>query len=260
MCSITYAYRHRVPLLTLLALAVPLSPLCVAGLNDTGMSTFGNASQGDLASEPADYPNQDASSGRDAAARVGTLTKSGGGVAGFDYTKIANDGTELPAEASLGTGRTDWGCVRDNVTSLMWEVKTADNGPRDYTWTYTWYDSNTSTNGGSVGTANGGDCYSTGRCDTEKYVADVNGASLCGHSDWRMPTKRELLSLVDYSTTSPGIDRDYFQNTQGWYFWSSSASAYYPDYAWDVCFGGDDTGYGAKNYTYYVRLVRNVTQ
>jgi hypothetical protein len=31
--------------------------------------------------------------------------------------------------------------VRDNVTGLVWEVKTADGGLRDQKWSYTWYDS-----------------------------------------------------------------------------------------------------------------------
>lgn len=32
------------------------------------------------------------------------------GVAGFDYTKIANDGADVAADAALGTDPTAWVC------------------------------------------------------------------------------------------------------------------------------------------------------
>ncbi|MBV5309871.1 hypothetical protein, partial [Chromatium okenii] len=69
-------------------------------------------------------------------------------------------------------------CVKDNVTGLIWEVKTDNTTPdlRDKDWTYTWYNSGT-------GTASGGTCKTTGRCDTEKFVADVNTSGLCGFND-----------------------------------------------------------------------------
>jgi hypothetical protein len=47
------------------------------------------------------------------------------------YTKIANDGSELPDSATLGTNPTDWACTKDNKTGLIWEVKTDDGGLRD---------------------------------------------------------------------------------------------------------------------------------
>ena len=59
-------------------------------------------------------------------------------------------------------------------------MKTADGDLRDRKWNYTWCDSNPSINGGYAGTANGGNnCKTTGRCGTEKYVADVNATQLC---------------------------------------------------------------------------------
>lgn len=58
---------------------------------------------------------QDAVYGRDAASN---LSKVGYGPAGFDYTKLDANGDDL-AEAA-----TSWSCVRDNVSGLIWEVKT----------------------------------------------------------------------------------------------------------------------------------------
>ena len=89
--------------------------------------------------------------------------------------------------------------MQDNVTGLIWEIKTVDGDLHDKDNSYSWYNSNTSTNGGSAGIENGGSCPDTGNCDTEKFVTSVNAQGLCGANDWRMPNKEELRSIVDYS-------------------------------------------------------------
>ena len=230
-------------------------------LNDTGITFCGDASTNtaDCATVGPDtgaYPRQDATQGRDAAAVAGTLTKVGGGTAGFDFTKIANNGSELPASAALGGGPTDWACTRDNVTSLTWEVKTT-SGLRSMSHTYTWYNSDSATNGGGVGSASGGICHQTGRCDTEKFAQDVNAAGLCGTSTWRMPTVKELEGIADLSRTSPAIDPTYFPNTSSSAFWSGSPFADYSSYAWTVYFNYGLAGYnGVRGDGGLVRLVR----
>ncbi len=198
---------------------------------------------------------QDARYGRDAAAQRGALAKVGGGSKGFDFTKIANDGSTLPASAALGRGATDWACTYDNTTGLMWEVKTT-SGLRSQSHTYSWYDS-VHNYGGYAGIASGGRCLTAGRCDTEKYVADVNAANLCGHSDWRMPTIRELFNLADRGIASPGplIDLTYFPNTPIAYWWSGSPVAHDLHLAWSMNFA-DGTSYWVDGVRFFVRLVR----
>jgi hypothetical protein len=228
-----------------------------AGLNDTGITNCSNDTTVVTTGVDADsgtHPRQDCRYGRDAAAAAG-MPKVGGGGKGFDFTKIANDGTVLDATAVLGTGAKDWACTRDNVTGLIWEVKTT-SGLRSQSHTYTWYNSDVTSNGGSVGTASGGTCASSGRCDTEKFVADVNSAGLCGATDWRMASKKDLISIVDYGRTNPAIDPSYFPNTPGSYFWSTSAYTRYSEYAWNVYFY-DGYAYGyVKSGGGLVRLVR----
>ena len=48
-------------------------------------------------------------------------------------------------------------------------------------------------NGGNAGVQGGGTC-GLGTCDTNAFVAALNTAALCGFHDWRMPTRRELVS------------------------------------------------------------------
>lgn len=201
---------------------------------------------------------QDARYGRDAAAAKGVLPKVGGGSKGFDFTKIANNGTVLPASAALGSGPNDWACTYDNNTGLMWEVKVDDSTHlRDMDWTYTWYDS-VHNYGGNPGTASGGTCQTTGRCDTEKFVADVNAANLCGHNDWRMPTFQEIYNLADrgIAVLGPIIDATYFPNTIAWYFWSGSPVASISDAALLVSFSSGNDGWDTRDLDSQVRLVR----
>jgi hypothetical protein len=200
-------------------------------LNDTGITGFANDRQNDLATEPATHPRQDARFGRDAQTGAGKLTKIGGGEAGFDFTAL--DASHQATTPSAGA--TPHPCVRDNVTGLVWEVKTADGGLRDQQWTYSWYDSHGY--GGNPGTANGGNCKTAGHCDTEKYVADVNTNALCGYTNWRMPTVDELQGIVHLGRSNPSIDPTYFPNTPGSPFWSGSPYAGNSYNAWYVYFG-----------------------
>lgn len=224
------------------------------GLNDTGITGCVNATQNNLPCPQPGYPSQDAETGRDAQP---DLPKVGAGPAGFDYTKLDSSGQPLPGSA------THWDCVRDNVTGLIWEIKTNDNGLRDKDWTYTWCNTDAATNGGSAGVCDtgagvGGDnCFNQARCDTEHYASDVNAlpAPLCGHADWRMPTREELRSIVDYSAKDPAIATAYFPRTVSYYYWSASPYVGAGN-AWIVFFsyGGDNAD--ESGYSLAVRLVR----
>lgn len=205
---------------------------------------------------------QDAHFGRDANPATNS---DADGHKGFSFTKLsANDGAVLvnqyvawSDEGSEIEG-SKWGCVQDNVTRLVWEAKTNDGGLRDKDWTYSWYNSDNTLNGGKAGTADGGNnCapYIT-RCDTEKYVADVNAVGLCGKSDWRMPTPLELLNIVSHDGSEPRIDRHYFPNTLGSYYWTSATIAKYTDNVLVVTFLNGALNYKEKSNQYSVRLVR----
>jgi len=272
------------PALALCALALFSSPLVAAPLNDTGqqqcwdgmaMTTCTEATTGDSAT----FPGQDGRYGRDAAATAGVLTKTGAGAAGFDFTKLDVNGSPLADQTQAwshdvggfdnGTeaAGTAWTCVEDNVTGLVWSVKTnkAVSDLRDKDWTYTWYDSDPTRNAGNAGTpdpgAGGGsnNCLDTARCDTEKYIADVNAQNICGETtdDWRLPTRDELKSIVHYgAAAAPYIDGALFPNTLNSVYWSSSSYAPNPSNAWSVLFGNGLDGTHHKGNGGYVRLVR----
>lgn len=232
-----------------------------AGLNDTGQSlcydgTNMVACTATNTGDAAPYPRQDGRYGRDAAATAGALTKIGGGAAGFDFTAL--DAAGNPTTPS--SGATPHPCVRDNVTGLIWEVKTDDGGLRDKDWTYTWYSTDGATNGGNSGYVGNDTCGSTlstysNQCNTANYIDAVNAAALCGFTDWRLPSIRELQTLVDYGSY-PLIDASYFPNTVASIFWSASSYSSFPDNAWDVFFDIGAVNAGGKANYHRARLVR----
>lgn len=241
----------------LVMLAACASDATAAQLNDTGTIFFGDASSYELKAEPKDHPGQDARFGRDAAASLGRQSKEGAGVKGFDFTKLDAAGKSLPANAK------SWVCVRDNVTGLIWEVKTADGGLRDWRHHYTWYNPDTKKNGGFPGAEVGGECKGLDKCNTYLYTRAVNASRLCGFADWRLPERGELRSLVDYSKAGsykPTIDEAYFPNTIAKWYWSASVYAVQTEYAWGVSFydGGDGNNVkrGQQDRFSHVRLVR----
>lgn len=235
-------------------------------LNDTGQTQCYDATDTAVpvsaanCGDSAARPRQDARYGRDAQAAAGSLTKIGAGAAGFDFTKIANNGTTLAATATLGSAAAAWACTKDNVTGLIWEVKTATAGLRNSAHSYTWYSTDNTSNGGNVGTVGTATtCSSTlATCDTQSYVAAVNAATLCGASDWRLPSQKELLSVVHAGATNPSIDSLYFPNTAtSFVYWTRSTYASNPAYAWVVYFVDGYSGADHKsNLNGAVLLVR----
>lgn len=203
-------------------------------LNDTGITTCSTYDNNGLPCPVANFPNQDAEHG---------MKK-------FYFTKINAEGHDLPSSA------TSHSCVRDNVTNLMWEVKTDDEGLHDQDWTYTWY--NSTSPGGNPGTHSGGYCFTDGRCDTEKFIQDVNHIKLCGFDDWRLPTEKELVGIVDYSVSyhDAVVYADYFPYTLNTWFWTESKYGTITNSAWIVNFYTGIVDKDFRNGKHAVRLVR----
>ncbi len=144
------------------------------------------------------------------------------------YTKLDASGSELDARAA------DWVMVRDDVTGLIWEVKSDDGGIHDTDNTYTWQDAQ------------------------DVFVGQLNFVIYGGYNDWRMPTIKELSSLVNADTYEPAIDTALFPNTMLSRYWSSTTYTGNTSAAWYVDFteGAAYTFEGFKTNSAAVRAVR----
>jgi hypothetical protein len=237
----------------LTAKTLVLSASSLGKLNDTGIvacandntwfSDCSNSSLGGFLGL-----NQDGEVGRDYLFATQQTTKVGGGVGGFDFTKIDATGNKVAANVA------SWSCVQDNVTGLMWEVKTT-SGTHDKNKTYTWYNPDSSTNGGDMGV------IKEASSQTLEFINIVNSEGLCGHKDWRLPTRQELDSIIHYgSTSSSKIDTVYFPHTQALSYWTATSMASSGLSAWAINFGdGTDAADVYKGLENHVRLVRTVT-
>ncbi|MBB6056825.1 MAG: DUF1566 domain-containing protein [Gammaproteobacteria bacterium] len=210
--------------------------------NDTGITSCADNQHARLQCPVTGFPGQH-ESGRDV-----TDSNDSDGHAGFSFTKLDKDGHDLSSDAKA------WSCVRDNVTGLIWEIKTT-SGLQNKDATYTWYQENPKINAGFIGIKNGGHCEGSD-CDTSGYVSALNKQELCGYHDWRMPNVDELSSITNLNESAPAIDARYFPETVAAAYWTSVPVATLPANAWDVYFKGGGSDWDNKQNLLHVRLVR----
>lgn len=198
-------------------------------VNDTGVASCTNEGWGAVTCESVSTTllGQDAIFGRDAMSQVGSLTKAGSGRRGFDLTKIGSNGVGVDAAATFGTSAGQYQCFRDNTTGLLWDA--AANAT-------SWRDPNPATNGGFIGVELAGGT-------TDVYIAGTNTSNRCNRATWRLPTVRELLSLVSFDSSTAVWWGDFSfkggypggaTNTSTYGIWTSQTNPAYPEHAFVV--------------------------
>lgn len=167
------------------------------------------------------------------------------------------------------------GTVTDRTTQLMWEIKNDDDGdpvrcetetgdcadPHRLGNSYTW-----STFAGLDYIQFTGSLESifleqlNNRCDQDPTVpcnadADctipLDRCGFAGHRDWRLPTIRELLTLVHYGPPPAS-----FLESSPSGYWSSTTYAYSPYSVWYVDFYDGRADLQTKSIDLYARAVR----
>jgi hypothetical protein len=168
------------------------------------------------------------------------------------WVKVSGKGKPLPVEAG------PWTCVQDKRTGLLWENLTDNEGWRYEDSTYSWFDATA-----GQGTPDRGSCMTVDRsvhaCDTADLVEAANRDRWCGVDGWRLPSDRELQSLL-FDTGfegSPRIAYGYFPNTGRHAFWSATTRAGEGGEleAVEVHFGTGETRWLLARHAARVRLV-----
>ncbi|KPA12932.1 secreted protein containing DUF1566, partial [Candidatus Magnetomorum sp. HK-1] len=159
------------------------------------------------------------------------------------FTKLDSQGNDLPDSSA------EWTMIRDNVTGLIWEGKTDDGSVHDKDSKYTWFDNNPETNLGDSGVNGDG-------TDTEDFIRVLNDSQYGGFSDWRLPTMRELESIVNYGEFKPYINPNYFSKIMPSFYWSSNTCIYNNSTVWGLFFDSSSGFTSSKSSLNYVRAVR----
>jgi hypothetical protein len=113
------------------------------------------------------------------------------------------------------------GTVRDNNTALVWQQLDDDTGR---VWA--------------------------------NALSYCNDLTLGGHSDWRLPSVKELISILDVHNIAPAIDNTVFPDTNRANYWTSTSISVDPSRAWHVNFDWSNNYYSDKATANYVRCVR----
>jgi uncharacterized protein DUF1566 len=217
------------------------------------------------------------------------------------------------AELTANAGRTAWrlsmdarftdngdGTITDRQTGLIWEKKIKRDSTTDFANlqdadnTYRWAGqcssnasklcqptaaaaaactANVAGNPSGCAQCTGGDGTCNASSTVWTWILALNAANFAGHADWRVPTRDDLASIIDYSSaTYPAVD-DAFQGascgaactdvtsaacscTQAGNYWSQGTYALFTDYAWYVYFLNGYVFYDQKINAAYVRAVR----
>jgi hypothetical protein len=150
-------------------------------------------------------------------AQCGAITASGGWPS-WVMPNPVDSGLPNPASYSVSeTGNR----VVDDVTGLVWQ-RNVD--ARLFTWD-----------------------------EAKQYCACL---VVDGVSGWQLPSRIELVSLVDWSKTSPSIDVEAFPGTTDENFWTAAPVTINPGLAYLVFFLNGHTTYSDETYSYRVRCVQ----
>jgi hypothetical protein len=136
------------------------------------------------------------------------------------------------------------GTVTDNVTGLMWQKCNVGQNYltcSGYGDAYNWY-------------------WASGTYSAKfnpNATAICGSLSLGGHDDWRLPTDKELQTIVNYSIPYPGPTMDaVFNSPRAFYNWSSTTNAGQPDYAFYLDFYYGIVNDFLKDAALLIRCVR----
>lgn len=110
------------------------------------------------------------------------------------WQKIDKQGTKV--DIKMGP----WHCATDQHTGLTWEVKSWHETQHYYKATYTYFNPTE-----KLGVIDGGSCQQGDEwypCDVSDLISYMNAQAYCGITTWRLPTLKELKTLIYHKNIS----------------------------------------------------------
>ena len=71
------------------------------------------------------------------------------------------------------------------------------------------------------------------------FIHEMDGERAFGHSGWRLPSRRELFTLISHEVVNPALPKNHpFENVFPGYYWTRTPCRRLPDQAWYIHLGG----------------------
>jgi hypothetical protein len=91
-------------------------------------------------------------------------------------------------------------------------------------------------------------------------INEMNASRMFGFSDWRLPKRHELFSLISHANINPALPKgNLFYNVFSSYYWTATLIAQFVKQAWYIHLGGGRVFKGMKTGSYMVWPVRDNT-
>ena len=97
----------------------------------------------------------------------------------------------------------------------------------------------------------------------EKRMTWEDAIEACKSLDngWRLPTVRELASLIDYTRYDPALPEGHpFNNVRSFWYWTATTDVSYPGFAWYVSMFYGYVNCNRKTFKCYVWPVRDARE
>ena len=150
-------------------------------------------------------------------------------------TPTANQSRGVPPESPTNYTDNGDGTVTDNHTGLVWSK--------------------------CVQGMSGAGCTlgSPALREWSKAVTDCTSVTLSGKKDWRMPTLKELESIVDTGVFDPSVNRKFFIRTTNDPYWTATSPAEYQADKFTVLFSDGSVYHQNSGGAAATRCVRGIS-
>jgi hypothetical protein len=185
---------------------------------------------------------------------------------GWAQAQTCNPNTARTAPDTRYSAINDGAEVKDSVTRLIWQRcslgqrwngKTCLGAAAAHSWAKAQEAAGVVAAGVGEGGAPSATAQEAATSTSPSASAPASARADSSAPSWRLPTHKELYTLVEKACRNPAINTVWFPATRANFHWSASPLSDDDSFAWGVDFSDGNGGYDAKVGAYSVRLVRS---